>query len=234
MTRSPALLVDAARNGTSAVALVLHGGRERSTGPVRPHQLAVLRMLPFARSLRTAGTRRGLAVARLRYRARGWNEANRDPVPDTLWALDRLRERFGEVPIALVGHSMGGRAAIHTADHPSVTTVVGLAPWVATGDPVSTMSGRRLLAVHGDADRMTSPAASAQYVRDAAPIAAAASFVSIRGEHHPMLRQPRLWHDLTTGFVLDSLLDLPPEGTVGDAATNILLRALAGEGPVVV
>ena len=169
-------------------------------------------MLPFARSLRTAGTRRRLAVARLRYRARGWNEANRDPVPDTLWALDRLRERFGEVPIALVGHSMGGRAAIHTADHPSVTTVVGLAPWVATGDPVSTDEpGGGCSSSTATRDRMTSPAASAQYVRDAAPIAASASFVSIRGEHHPMLRQPRLWHDLATGFAL-GVAARPPAG----------------------
>ena len=36
----------------TGIAVLLHGGRERSTAPVRGNQLAVLRMLPFARSLR--------------------------------------------------------------------------------------------------------------------------------------------------------------------------------------
>ncbi len=37
----------------------------------------------------------------------------RSPVADTLWALDQLTERFPDVPVALVGHSMGGRAAMY-------------------------------------------------------------------------------------------------------------------------
>ncbi|WP_438949092.1 LLM class flavin-dependent oxidoreductase, partial [Streptomyces harbinensis] len=41
----------------------------------------------------------------------------------------RLAARLGPVPVVLVGHSMGGRAALRAAGHPAVTGVVALAPW---------------------------------------------------------------------------------------------------------
>src|SRR6201999_3081874 len=113
----------------TAVALVLHGGRSNSTEPVPRTASAALRMIPFARSLSRAGASDGLAVARLRYRQRGWNGSAQPPVQDASWALARLRERFPDRPIALIGHSMGGRTAMYVADDPAVRCVVGLAPW---------------------------------------------------------------------------------------------------------
>ncbi|MCW2658521.1 MAG: alpha/beta hydrolase, partial [Jatrophihabitans sp.] len=110
MTSVPALLVDEPRGEVRAVALVLHGGRSQGTGPVRARQLAVLRMRPFISSLRQAGADHGLAVARLRYAVRGWNGSAASPVADVRDALDQLAARFPGIPIALVGHSMGGRA----------------------------------------------------------------------------------------------------------------------------
>ena len=87
--------------------------------------------------------RDGLAVARLRYRVRGWNGADAAPVADAHWALDQLTARFPGVPIALVGHSMGGRAALYAAGHPAVRAVVGLAPWIEPGDTERTIDGLR-------------------------------------------------------------------------------------------
>src|SRR5688572_24465408 len=52
--------------GTTAVVLVLHGGREHGQEPVRRHNLAYLRMVPLARALRAPG----LEVWNLRYRVR--------------------------------------------------------------------------------------------------------------------------------------------------------------------
>ncbi len=92
---------------------------------------------------RCAATRDGLAVAQVRYRVRGWNGAERSPVADTSWALDELATRFPDVPVALVGHSMGGRAAIYAAGARRVRAVVGLAPWIEPGDPVAPLTGRR-------------------------------------------------------------------------------------------
>ena len=127
--------------------------------PVTARQLAVLRMVPIARHLAAAGEADGLAVWRLRFRYRGWNPGGVDdahPVADVRWAVRQLREQHGDVPVVLVGHSMGGRAALRAADEPGVVGLVGLAPWVTPDEPYKQVIGRRLLVVHGTRDRMTS------------------------------------------------------------------------------
>lgn len=222
------LHVDEPAGPVRGVALVLHGGRSTSRAPVKANQLAVLRMLPFGTSLRRAGAEHGLAVARMRYRVRGWNGADRSPVPDVEGVLDRLVARFPDVPIALVGHSMGGRAAVYTAGHAAVRTVVGLAPWIEPGDPMNQLLGRRLFVAHGRADRMTDPRESASFTAAAAAVAVSSSYVAIDDDKHAMLRRWSLWHELATGFVLGSLLDVAPRGTVGDDAANVVEKALDG------
>ncbi|MGH8860741.1 MAG: alpha/beta hydrolase [Jatrophihabitantaceae bacterium] len=229
----PKLIVADATDAVHGVALVLHGGRSKSRMPVRAAQPAVLRMRPFVSALR-AHSRNGLVVAQLRYRVRGWNGAERSPVPDTRWALDRLAQRYPGVPIALVGHSMGGRAAMYAADHDAVRSVVGLAPWIEPGDPVRPLAGRRVLIMHGDADRMTDPRASASFARSAEAVAEAVTYVGVGGERHAMLRRASLWHRLSTAFVAATVLGRGAEGSVGTEIANILGKALAGEAVVVV
>lgn len=229
----PVLQVSAPRGEGGAVALVLHGGREKSTLRVRANQLAVLRMLPFAKALSRAAPD-GLAVARLRYAVRGWNGSERSPVADAQWALDELDRRFPGAPVALVGHSMGGRTALYAAGYPNVRAVVGLAPWIEAGDPVEQLAGRQVLLVHGEHDRMTSPRASAAYARQAAAVAGSVSFVSVRSERHAMLRRARVWHELVAGYVVGVLCGAAPEGTVGDATTKLVEKALAGQPTLVV
>jgi pimeloyl-ACP methyl ester carboxylesterase len=185
------------------------------------NQLAVLRMLPFARTLRAAGNVRGLAVARLRYAVRGWNGLARSPVRDAHAALDDLAARYPDAPVALVGHSMGGRAAIYVAGHPAVRAVVALAPWIERGDPVDPVRGRRVLVAHGDADRVTSPAAAAAYARSAALVAESVSFVRVHGDGHAMLRRSALWHQLASEFVLGACY--------GPAAASTAIAALVAE-----
>jgi predicted alpha/beta-hydrolase family hydrolase len=230
----PALRVTLPHGPVQAVAVVLHGGRAHGTGQVRPAQLAVLRMVPFATALNRAGAADGLAVARLRYLQRGWNGAAQAPVADARWALDELERRFPGVPAALVGHSMGGRTALYVADHPNVQAVVSLAPWLEPGDPVSQLAGTRILIAHGTGDRMTSPRASAAYARAAAEVAASVSYVSVRDERHAMLRRARLWHELATGFVLGVLRGKQPDSSGPALTTNVLRQALAGKATLVV
>jgi alpha-beta hydrolase superfamily lysophospholipase len=172
-------------------------------------------------------------VAAVRYTARGWNGAAQSPVPDVRWALDQLADRFPDAPVALVGHSMGGRAAMYAADHPGVRAVLGLAPWIERGDPVAPLAGRRLLVIHGDGDRMTSPRRSADFARAAATVTAASGYICIRGERHAMLRRAGLWHELSTGWVLATMCGVPPVETVGDEAAKLLDKVLAGEATLV-
>ncbi|PWS52979.1 alpha/beta hydrolase, partial [Streptomyces sp. FT05W] len=77
----------------------------------RPSALSYAVRLPFARSLARAGQEDGLAVHVVRYRTRGWN-ADADPAADARWAADEVVRRYGDVPVCLVGHGMGGRAAL--------------------------------------------------------------------------------------------------------------------------
>src|SRR6185436_19053812 len=111
-----------------AVALLLHGGRDKSHAATTASQLTVRRMRPFARNLEAERRDHGLAVWLLRYRVRGWNGDEMSPLPDARWALDQVRARHGDVPVVLVGHSLGGRTALRVAGDASVRAIAALAP----------------------------------------------------------------------------------------------------------
>ena len=204
---------------------MLHGGRDKSTQPTMPTQLAVIRMIPFARRIAADGSGE-LAVARLRYRVRGWNGELQSPVADARWAIEQLATRYPGRPIGLVGHSMGGRTALRAAGHPAVHSVAALAPWLPPGEPSAQVAGRAVLLVHGTADRMTSPQGTAAFAERLRLSGVEAGLIDIPGEKHAMLGRPRLWHDLAASFMLNTLLG--QSGT--DAASN-LLRQVTGENP---
>jgi pimeloyl-ACP methyl ester carboxylesterase len=190
-------------------------------------------MVPIARHLASAGEADGLGVWRLRFRYRGWNSRagvaeDAHPVADVRWAVQQLREQHGELPIVLVGHSMGGRAALWAADERGVVGLVGLAPWVTQGEPYKQVVGRRLLVVHGTRDRTTSAKNSKalvdavrEEVTVAGPGAAAdATFVHLRGGGHAMLRRAGIWNDLTADFVLQTGLGVLPSARLAQAVEN--------------
>ena len=197
-----------------AVVLVLHGGQDSSRRPASWTNLAVLRMIPIAWNIGRAGGGE-LAVVRLRYAVRGWNGAEQSPVADTRAALDAIEARYPGVPIALVGHSMGGRVALRLSHDERVHDIVGLAPWVSGGDEVQPHPGLRLFVIHGLADRITSPKASRQVVETLQASGRLASFVGLRGEMHAMLHRWRTWDQLTAGFLRGS--HAPPAELDGEA-----------------
>ena len=211
MPAHPHLSVSAPRRNPRAVALILHGGREHGLMEVPPTSLAYLRMLPFAMQI-LADTRGELAVAVLRFRVRGWNGAEMSPVADATWALDQLAERFPGRPIGLVGHSMGGRTALRVGGHPAVTAVAGLAPWLPPKEPSTQLAGRSVLLVHGTADRMTDPAATARFAARLRAEGTPVRFVELSGEGHTMVRRAHRWHRLASGFLRETLLRAPAGG----------------------
>jgi pimeloyl-ACP methyl ester carboxylesterase len=184
-----------------AVALVLPGGRASSLAPARPWRLAAVRMWPFVQALRGID---GLAVGMVRYRYRGWNGAAAHPVADVEATLDAVATQFPGVPIALVGHSMGGRAALRAAGHSGVSSVAALAPWLTEEDPVQQLAGRAVLIAHGDQERVTDPALSYAYAVRARAVTDRVCRFEVRGDGHAMLRRARDWHRLVRRFVAGS------------------------------
>lgn len=195
--------------GARHVVVLLHGGRSEGRAPARPWQLAALRMRPFARTLAQTLPAGSTAFASVRYRYRGWNGGAADPLGDTLAALDTLEERTGGMPVVLMGHSMGGRAALRAAGHRTVRGVVALAPWCPEGEPVVQLAGAGLVVLHGDRDRMTSAPASWALLRRAARAGARVAGVRVERGEHTMLRRAALWQRTAAGAAA-GLLEVGP------------------------
>lgn len=195
--------------------LVLHGGASRGERMmVSPTQLSVVRMVPVARRLGRAGRGR-LATYRLLNSYRGWDHEH-TPVSDVAWALRELRASYGELPTALVGHSLGGRAALLSGSLAPVRSVVALNPWVyPTDDP--DLRGRRVLFVHGDRDRIAPLDRSATVARRVAG-STEVGFVTVPGGKHAMLRRGRVFEQAASDFVTATLLG----GTAGPPVDRVL------------
>jgi dienelactone hydrolase len=190
------------RSPMAGAVLLLHGGEADSGDRVRRISLAAARMRPFASAISQRARSSGIGVFRLRNRVRGWNGENADAVVDALWALDRIEQRYGPVAVVLLGHSMGGRAALRAAGHPRVTGVVALAPWVPEGEPVEQLRGRSVLIAHGDADRVTDPALSRAYARRAQADGFDVEYREVSHGDHGMLRGAATWHALAADFAV--------------------------------
>ena len=197
---------------------MLHGGASRRGNMrVSPTQLSVLRMIPIAGRIARDGHGR-LAVFRLLNSTRGW-DTNHTPVADAHWALQQIRNQHGRLPTAIVGHSLGGRAARLSAAEPEVAVVVALAPCVYPFDRPAG-ADRRILIVHGSADRIAN-AKNAATVAQALARANQVSYVRVDGEKHAMLRRHNVFDGLASDFVTGSLLNDKRHGVAG--------RALRGE-----
>lgn len=214
----------------SAAVLVLHGGRETGTEPPPPGPLNLprLRMRPFVHAIERAvaevpsrpdASDGPVLVRQVRYAHRGWNGSRADPFRDAVAALDALGDEAGDVPVIMLGHSMGARAALRAAGHPLVRGVVGLAPWCPPGDPVTQLAGRDVVLVHSNRDRMTSPQATQSLTARARRAGARTCMVTVRGGDHAMLRRAAAWHRLTTALVTGLLGTGSLPGPVGEALT---------------
>jgi pimeloyl-ACP methyl ester carboxylesterase len=188
--------------------LVLHGGRSISIEPTTATQLSVVRVAVLEWPVRRALRGSGVLVRRPRFRVRGWNGDLASPVTDLNRWLDEAADELGPVPIALIGHSMGARAALRAAGHPQVEAVAGLAPWIPAGEPVSQLTGTRVLLAHGDQDRITSPTLTWEYAERAGAVTTVTT-VPVPGGDHAMVRHGRRWHQIAAEFSRTAF-GLPP------------------------
>jgi predicted esterase len=193
----------------AGVVVVLHGGASPRRGvPVSQTQGSVLRMVPVAsRIARQADGR--LAVLRMLNSRRGW-EPDHTPVLDVQWALGEIAQRFGaEVPVCLVGHSLGGRAALLCATEELVRGVVALAPWVLDSDPIIGAPDTPIVIIHGDADVVASPSRSRKLAERLAASGTDphVAYVSVRRGIHAMLIRLDAFDGLAARCAVWMLLD---------------------------
>ena len=163
---------------------MLHGGASRGEAvPVSPTQLSVLRMVPTARAAAHASS--------------AWpSTACSTPAVAGTPAARRCRRRLGDqdraravpvAPVGLIGHSLGGRAALAAGDDPAVRSVAALNPWVYPDDDFD-LRGRRTLFVHGRLDRIAPPARSEAVARRVGR-RTVVGFVRMPDGKHAMLRR---------------------------------------------
>lgn len=190
------------------LVLMLHGGAEFSTQPVDHRSLALRRTRAMFTTISPSLVEAGYAVGLLRFVVKGWNaKPGRlpSPVRDTRLALQDLHRELPGVPTVLLGHSMGARTAVWAAQETDVVGVVGLAPWFPTDEPVQTLAGKQVVAVHGTRDRVTSPKASRIFIERAAAVADEARFVAMQGRGHYMLGGIRAWNQVAVQESLNVL-----------------------------
>ena len=203
------------------LVVLLHGGAERGTDPVDHRSLALRRTRWMFRSISADLVSGGIGVGLLRFSVKGWNAKHEgsaatgsnaqqgelpSPVRDARLAIADLHAAHPDLPIVLLGHSMGARTAAWAADQPGVVGVVGLAPWFPAGDPVGALAGKHLVAAHGRRDRITSAKASRIFVRRAEAVAEEARFIDMGGLGHYMLTGIGRWNQVAvseTRAILD-------------------------------
>jgi predicted esterase len=202
---APSLRRHDAPGDPRAVVLMLHGGTQQSSDVVDGRSLSWQRSAVMQQALGDALRAVGASVWLLRYRQRGWNGGM--PVADARWALDRVREDLGEVPVVLLGHSMGARTAVHVADDPLVRGVVALAPWFPPGERTEALAGRHLVAAHGRRDRITAYDATAAYVERARRVAASAELRDMGPLGHYLVKGAGSWNRVARDSSLALLAD---------------------------
>lgn len=188
---------------TRALVVVLHGGKEHSGRPVDGRSASWKRMAAMQRAITPALHAEGVGTWLLRYRARGWNGGA--PVADARWALDQVRRALGDLPVVLLGHSMGARTAAYVADDPLVRGVVALAPWWLPEDPVDALRDRRVRAAHGRTDKITSARRTRAFLRRAEAAGADVAFRDMGRVGHYMFRRVPEWNAVATAACLELL-----------------------------
>jgi pimeloyl-ACP methyl ester carboxylesterase len=186
------------------LVLLAHGGQQDSLIEPNGRRPALLRMWPLAMAAHQAAP--GATVGLVRYRYRGWNGEAADAAVDVSTLLDELPDEVTRV--LLIGHSMGGRAIMRCACHRRVRSLLALAPWLPSGEPMADIGSRNLVVAHGGLDRATDPSATADYVRRLRESGYAAAFFRAPDETHALLRRPGDWNELTRRVVRTAMTDV--------------------------
>ncbi|RBY92341.1 alpha/beta hydrolase [Blastococcus sp. TBT05-19] len=199
-----------------AVALFCHGGTVASVEPPKERALSLVRMRAIEQFVSGTGGHAGLTTHLLRYRVAGWNGAAADAYADVRWAIDVIRAEHPDLPVVLVGHSMGGRAVLRAGGHDGVSAVCALAPWTPPGEPVEHLRDRSVTIVHGRGDRWVPARLSEEFAARAVDAGAHVARFTVAGGHS-MLRHAHRWHTFVSDVVLAGAGLAPVPGDVARA-----------------
>ncbi|MDQ0941204.1 putative esterase [Streptomyces sp. V1I1] len=210
-----------ADSAVGGVVLILPDGEPESAR--KPSALSYAAALPLGRTLARAGRADGLFVHTVRYRCRGWNGPDAHLAADATWAVEEVVRRYGDVPVCLAGHGMGGRAALHAAGHPAVNSVLALAPWLpeddvaAAPEPVKQLAGRQVLIVHGTNDARTDPELSYRLAERAKKANRDICRFEVHSDGHALREHQGEVQALASDFVLGALFTRAYARPVADA-----------------
>ncbi|MFF8915316.1 alpha/beta hydrolase family protein [Streptomyces sp. NPDC015032] len=209
-----------APTAVSGVVLLLPDGEAESHR--RPSPLSYALQLPLARTLARAGREDGLAAHVVRYRCRGWNATDAQLAADARWAVDEVVRRYGDVPVCLAGHGMGGRAALRAGGHAAVGSVLAMAPWLPENttdepEPVKHLLGRQVLLVHGTNDARTDPELSFRLAARAKKANRDTCRFEVHSDGHSLRQHRAEVAALATDFVRGSLFGRAYARPVTDA-----------------
>jgi dienelactone hydrolase len=226
-TTAPTLDSHSATGELRGLALFCHGGTASSVEPPRDAALSLVRMRAIEQFVRSAAGDRGVGTHLLRYRVAGWNGAAADAYTDVRWAIEELRAQHGPtLPIVLVGHSMGGRAALRAGGDPQVAAICALAPWTPPGEPVDHLRDRTVAILHGRSDRWVPAKLSADFaLRARAAGVPVARFVTPGG--HSMIRGALRWHRFARDVVLGGTGIEPMRADIANALRRPVPEGLA-------
>ncbi|QDY81200.1 alpha/beta hydrolase [Streptomyces qinzhouensis] len=207
------------------MVLVLPDGAPESERGHSPW--AHLSALPLGRALAGAGRAEGLLVLPVRYGCRGWNGARAGLASDAVWAADEVVRRYGDVPVCLVGHGLGGRAALRAAGHSAVSSVLAMAPWLpgsgagelseSVPEPVKQLVGRRVMIVHGTNDERSCPDLSYRLAERAKKVNRDICRFEVHTDGHALRQHHAEVLALAVDFVIGSLFPQPYSRPVADA-----------------
>jgi predicted esterase len=193
-----------------ALILMLHGGKADGMEPVGDRSSSWRRANWMMSHIHGRANRAGVSVWLLRYEIRGWNARSASPPPpvaDARWALDEVRRELGDLPVVLLGHSMGARTAVAVADDDNVLGVVALAPWLPADEAVEPLMGKHFTAAHGRSDKITSAKQTRAFAHRAERVAASVEVKDMGRVGHYMFRRIRGWNDfaLSRSFTFAAL-----------------------------
>ena len=184
--------------------LVLPGGTDFSYKPFSRTQSSAMRMYPFSLSIQ-ARFGPAVRVHQATYRVYGWNGGQASPMPYAQKALAGLKSRYPDTPIALIGHSMGGRIVAQLGADEQVSDILALAPWWQFADWRQIHDDARVLAIHGENDTLTRPRRTEKGIAELQARGMDAEFISVPGGGHAMHDHVGLWHGKALDFVGDAL-----------------------------